>query len=62
MSAELRKAQRAYEAGLARAEQLREARDEQIRADLAARVPHKDVMAETGLSRGRVDQIRRGTR
>ncbi len=62
MSAALRKAQRAYETGLARAEQLREARDEQIRADLAVKVPHKEIMGETGLSRGRVDQIRRGVR
>ncbi len=62
MSAALRKAQHAYEAALVRAKTSREARDEQIRSDLAAKVPHKEIMGETGLSRGRVDQIRRGVR
>ncbi len=62
MSAALRKAQRAYDAGLARAEVLRDARDEQLRRDLADGMRQRETMTITGLSRARVDQIRRGTR
>jgi len=62
MSAELRKAQQAYGAALLAAERLRAARDAQVRADLAAGFRQREVMDDTGLSRGRVDQIRRGTR
>lgn len=62
MSVELRRAQQAYGASLLETERLRAARDAQVRADLAAGVRQREIMDDTGLSRGRVDQIRRGTR
>lgn len=62
MSAQLRGAQQAYGAAMLRAEHLRNARDEQVRRDLAAGVRQREVMDDTGLSRARVDQIRRETR
>lgn len=59
---ELRKLQRAYDAGLARTEQLRKARDAGIVAALDERMRQADIMRSTGLSRARVTQIKRGTR
>jgi hypothetical protein len=60
--AELRKRQRTHEADLARAERSRAARDAAIVEALEARIPHKVIMAATGLSRARLAQIKRGTR
>jgi len=62
LSETLAAAQRAYTEAVAIAERLREARDTAILFDLADRVLQKEIMETTGLSRARIDQIRRGTR
>lgn len=60
--ATVRKAQRAYDDIHERAEAMRASRDAAIRAALEARIPQKDIMEATGLSRARLAQIKRGTR
>jgi hypothetical protein len=60
--ASLRNAQRAYERAAEKAERAREQRDAFVRAALEDRIPHKDIMAATGLSRARLAQIKKGTR
>lgn len=61
--AAVRKAQRAYEAVHERDAALRAARDDAVRSALADRNNlQADIMAVTGLSRGRIAQIKRGTR
>lgn len=62
MSAELRDAQRAYLNAHEAMRAARAARDNAVRRELADGMSQRDIMAETGLSRSRVDQIRRGTR
>lgn len=61
-TATLRNAQRLYEGAARKAGQAREQRDQFVRAALEARMPQKDIMSATGLSRTRLAQIRRGTR
>lgn len=61
--AAVRKAQRAYDAIHERDAAARAARDDAVRAALADRNNlHTDIMAVTGLSRGRIAQIKKGTR
>lgn len=59
---ELRRRQRGYDELLAQTERAREARDRAIVAALGARMRQSEIMEATGLSRGRLAQIRRGTR
>ena len=58
----VRVAQRKLDDALDDAARLRSIRDGHIREALAAGVRQREIMDDTGLSRGRVDQIRRGTR
>jgi hypothetical protein len=60
--ADLRKAQRAYDAIAERYEAARRERDRVLVAELAAGTKQADIMAATGLSRARLAQIKRGTR
>jgi hypothetical protein len=60
--ADVRKAQRAYEAIHERDAALRAARDAAVRAALEERIPQAEIMDATGLSRARLAQIKRGTR
>ncbi len=58
----VRVAQRELDDALDVVARLRSTRDDRIREALAAGVRQREIMDDTGLSRGRVDQIRRGTR
>ncbi len=60
--ADLLKVQRAYLTKHEAMHTARLARDEQIRKELAAGIPHKQIMDATGLSRARLAQIKKGTR
>lgn len=60
--ADLRKAQRAYDAIHERDEAARRERDRVLVAELAAGMKQAEIMAVTGLSRARLAQIKRGTR
>lgn len=60
--ADLRKAQRAYDATHKRDEAARRERDRVLVAELAAGTRHREIMAATGLSRARLTQIKRETR
>jgi hypothetical protein len=53
----LRAAERSYQRAAARAEELREARNQAIRDALAAGLTHRQVADATGLTHGRVGQL-----
>ena len=53
-------AQRAYEAAAAEAERLREDRNSAIRQAIDNGHTHKSISDATGLSRGRINQIKEG--
>lgn len=55
---ELHEAEAAYRAASVRAEQLREKRNQTIREALAAGWTHARIAEATGLTRGRINQLR----
>lgn len=57
-AAELRKAERAYQRAAARAEQLRQTRNAAVRQALDQGWTHQAISDATGLSRGRISQIK----
>ena len=57
-AAELRKVEARYVRASQRAEELRQARNTAIRAALAAGWTHQQIADATGLSRGRINQIK----
>jgi hypothetical protein len=59
-AAELRKAERAYQRAAARAEHLRQERNALVRQALAEGWTHQRISDATGLSRGRISQIKAG--
>lgn len=60
--ARLRDAQRAYLTAHEAMHAARVARDDAVRRALADKRPYREIMEVTGLSRARLDQIKRGTR
>lgn len=59
-AAELRKAERAYQRAAARAELARYRRNAAVRAALDEGWTHQAISEATGLSRGRISQIKAG--
>jgi hypothetical protein len=57
-AADLRKAERAYQRAHGRAEEAREARNATVRQALAEGWTHSRISEATGLSRGRISQIK----
>lgn len=57
-AAELRKAEAAYQAAFRRYEATREARNAAVRQALAEGWTHAKIAEATGLSRGRINQLR----
>ena len=57
-AAELRKAEARYQRAFRRAEEAREARNALVRAALEAGWTHAQIAEATGLTRGRIGQIR----
>ena len=57
-TAELLKAEARYQRASRRAEEAREARNAAIRAALAEGWTHQQIADATGLSRGRINQIK----
>ena len=55
---ELEKAEAAYRAASRRAEKLREARNAAVRKSLAEGMTHQQIADATGLTRGRINQLR----
>lgn len=58
IAAELRKAEAAYQAAFRRYEAAREARNAAVRQALAEGWTHAAIAEATGLSRGRINQLR----
>lgn len=57
-TAELRKAEARYQRASRRSEEAREARNALVREALAAGWTHQQIADATGLTRGRIGQIR----
>lgn len=58
---ELRKTEAAYRAASRRAEKLREERNAAVRKALAEGMTHQQIADATGLTRGRINQLREGS-
>lgn len=54
----IKEAEAAYRAAFRRSEKLRAARNEAVRAALAAGISQADIAKATGLTRGRINQLR----
>jgi hypothetical protein len=57
-AADLRKAEAAYRAASEKAERLRAIRNETVRDALRGGMTHQQIADATGLSRGRIGQLR----
>lgn len=58
---ELRTAQKAYDRALKRAEQARETRNKKVREALRDEWSHTAIARATGLTRGRINQLKETT-
>lgn len=58
--ADLKKTEAAYRAAFRRAEKLREARNAAVRKALTEGMTHQQIADATGLTRGRINQLREG--
>lgn len=59
-AADLRKTEAAYRAAFRRAEAKREARNAAVRQALVEGMTHAQIAEATGLTRGRINQLREG--
>lgn len=57
---ELKKTEAAYRAAVRRVEEKREARNAAVRKALAEGMTHQQIADATGLTRGRINQLREG--